>query len=245
MKRERPGEPARDYCTMFTSFVEAVYELDDEKEQSEALFIITEYMLYGVIPQNTRGAAMALFRMAKPVIDRSILKQETSRKNGAKHTGKKNPKQTPNKPKTEPKPNPGTTQDEPRTNPGRNGIGLGEGLGNGVGGGNNTRFAHSAPALHWFEYKAEQGKPLTERQAQIVDNQITKAIEKYGQEAVNNLVNACIASGYAEIFFDRLSKKPKQQLFGFDALIAMEDAAEDQREVYSDPQNEVLTDNAL
>lgn len=247
MKRERPKEePKRDYCNFLASYLDSVYELQTIEEQANALFGVLEYMIYDLEPHGLSGGAAILFKMAKPVIDRSIAKQATSRINGSKHTGTK-PRTNPGTTQTEPNHNPGQTQDEPRTNPGLNGLGgeIGTRTRNGTRGEDNTRFAHSAPALHWFEYKAEQGRPLTERQAQIVDNQITRAIEKHGREAVNNLVNACIASGYAEIYFDRLEKKPKQQLCGFDALIAMEEAAEDQQEVYSDPQNEALTDNAL
>jgi hypothetical protein len=92
-KRERPIEkPVREKCTFFANYLDSVYELETIEEQTAALFALLEYMVFDMVPQDLRGGAAILFKMAKPYIDNSILLSEKRRASGSKG-GKANAKQ--------------------------------------------------------------------------------------------------------------------------------------------------------
>ena len=227
-KRERPNTPPkRDYCNFLASYLDAVYELDTIEEQAAALFAILEFMVYDIEPHDLRGGAAILFRMAKPVIVKTIRKQTASRDNG-KQGGRK------------PKPNPTQTQTEPNTNPTQSKSNREKDIGirseekdkgirgedKGVTRASAQELTHTPIAEQWFSYMAECGKPLTERQKQVIEGQLASNMQQYGEQPVKVLVQTMIGEGRTAIYFDRLTKQEqKQELRGFDALIAMEEAA--------------------
>ena len=67
--------------TFFRSYYESSLELPTDKERLSFLIALCEYAFTGNTP-NISGPAMALFKMAKPVIDKSIRKAVAGAKGG-------------------------------------------------------------------------------------------------------------------------------------------------------------------
>lgn len=65
---------------IYRSFVEAIEQLD-EADQLAAYKAIIQYGLDGIIPEG-KGAAKAVFTIAKPIIDKNLRKAENGRKGG-------------------------------------------------------------------------------------------------------------------------------------------------------------------
>ena len=65
---------SRESMVFYRSFVEGIAELD-EKDQLEAFWNILNYALDGREPEG-KGAAKAIFKMAKPQIDKNNQKYE-------------------------------------------------------------------------------------------------------------------------------------------------------------------------
>ena len=56
----------------------------------------------------------------------------------------------------------------------------------------------------WISYKQERKESYKEKGFKSLLTQIEKNCKKYGEEAVINLINECMASNYSGIIFDRL-----------------------------------------
>ena len=93
---------SRESMVFYRSFVEGIAELD-EKDQLEAFWNILNYALDGQEPEG-KGAAKAIFKMAKPQIDKNNQKYENGKKGGR------------NKTNCEPTLNQTETKAEPKTN---------------------------------------------------------------------------------------------------------------------------------
>lgn len=90
---------SRDSMVFYKSFVEGIAELD-EKDQLEAFWNILNYALDGREPEG-KGAAKAIFKMAKPQIDKNNQKYENGKKGGRIRT---NCEPNENQTETNPKP---------------------------------------------------------------------------------------------------------------------------------------------
>ena len=97
----------RESMVFYRSFVEGIAELD-EKDQLEAFWNIVNYALDGQEPEG-KGAAKAIFKMAKPQIDKNNQKYENGKKGGRTRT---NCEPTENQTETKPKTN--NNQHEPK-----------------------------------------------------------------------------------------------------------------------------------
>ena len=98
---------SRESMVFYRSFVEGIAELD-EKDQLEAFWNIVNYALDGQEPEG-KGAAKAIFKMAKPQIDKNNQKYENGKKGGRTRTNCE-----PNENQTETKPKPNRNQPEPK-----------------------------------------------------------------------------------------------------------------------------------
>ena len=58
----------------------------------------------------------------------------------------------------------------------------------------------------WIEYKKERRFSYKERGFRSLLKQITENVEKYGEEAVKNIILDSMANGYQGIIFDKLRK---------------------------------------
>lgn len=70
----------RQCYTFFLSFYDAIVDLKD-KDQLQVYRAITEYGLFGVVPE-INGVAMSIFKAVKPNIDSSNKRRESGRKGG-------------------------------------------------------------------------------------------------------------------------------------------------------------------
>lgn len=207
MRRERPQEePKRDYCNFLASYLDSVYELQTEEEQANALFGVLEYMIYDIEPQDLSGGAAILFRMARPLIDRTIRKQAVNRENGKKPKrsqveAKSKPSRSETKPsRSETKPEREKEREKEKEKDKDKDIG--------VRNKESAREEGAPPAsAKWITYRHEQGDDLTTTQIEAIREQVSFYIAKYGEQAVDTLIGEMIAEGRNVIFFDRLEKK--------------------------------------
>lgn len=86
----------------------------------------------------------------------------------------------------------------------------------------------------WLRYKNERREPYKPTGLQTLVNRIAKEERAHGTGAVMRLIDDSMSNGWRGIIWDRLGKQTygardtPRQLTGFDALIAMEEAANDQ-----------------
>ena len=104
-------EMLRDRVLFYGSFLQAVEELP-KNLQSETLFAILRYGIYGEEPKNLKRMSQIVFSMAKPILDANIARRENAKKGGAPkglcnnpngrrgNKSETNQEQTENKPKT-------------------------------------------------------------------------------------------------------------------------------------------------
>ena len=67
--------------------------------------------------------------------------------------------------------------------------------------------------LEWNKYKIEKKKKYTETGLNSLLKQIDKHTEKYGVDAMVNLIDECMANNYQGIIFDKLKEKSKKEPF--------------------------------
>ena len=82
----------------------------------------------------------------------------------------------------------------------------------------------------WMKYKAERGETYKPTGLQTLINRISREEKVHGAIAVMRLIDDSMSNGWRGIIWDRLGKPaygdiPTRPLTGFDALIAMEEAA--------------------
>ena len=75
-------EMLRDRVLFYGSFLQAVEELP-KNLQSETLFAILRYGIYGEEPKNLKRMSQIVFSMAKPILDANIARRENAKKGGA------------------------------------------------------------------------------------------------------------------------------------------------------------------
>lgn len=94
----------RESFIFYKSFYEAIRNLADNI-RLEVFTAITEYALYGKLPENLKPFAQGMFTLIKPNLDTNITRYDNGKKGGRK------PKNAPVSPDTEPRVNP--PQDSP------------------------------------------------------------------------------------------------------------------------------------
>lgn len=79
---------------------------------------------------------------------------------------------------------------------------------------NETTFSEAMKAKvdQWLRYKSERREEYQPTGLQSLISQIQNNVNKYGEDAVMELIGECMANGYRGIIFDRL--KPKQPTGG-------------------------------
>ena len=64
----------------------------------------------------------------------------------------------------------------------------------------------------WFKYKTERKEPYKEQGMKSLLTQISNKVNEYGEQAVTNLIDECMASGWKGIIFDRLTKSKRTEM---------------------------------
>ena len=68
-----------------------------------------------------------------------------------------------------------------------------------------------AKVSEWITYKMERKEPYKEQGMKALLRQIENNAMKYGDQAVCNLIEECMSSGWKGIIFDRLKQQPVKQ----------------------------------
>lgn len=239
----------RESFVFYSGWYEAICNLPDE-EKLRAYDAITRYALYGEEPEPGTIAA-AMFLMAKPVIDKNNKRYENGCR-GAEYgkrggrpkkanpdAEKENPKETPNKPQENPKETPNrkneTRNDNDNDNenvnykekPSKEGKKKTDPIGD-----SDMSEPMKEKVREWLRYKTERREPYKPTGLQSLVNRIAREERVHGAIAVMRLIDDSMSNGWRGIIWDRLSKTgygardtPTRPLTGFDALIAMEEAA--------------------
>lgn len=63
----------------------------------------------------------------------------------------------------------------------------------------------------WFKYKTERREPYKEQGMKTLLRQIENNAQKYGDNAIADLIDDSVANGWKGIIFDRLKQKPTRQ----------------------------------
>ena len=82
-KGSENNEITRDSFIFYRSFYEAIKDLKDEI-RLEVFTAITEYALYGKLPEELKPVAKGLFTLIKPNLDVNSLRYENGKKGGRK-----------------------------------------------------------------------------------------------------------------------------------------------------------------
>ena len=80
---EKESEHKRDSFIFYRSFYEAIHELKDDIKL-EVFTAITEYALYGKVPEDLKPVAKGMFILIKPNLDVNTARFENGKKGGRK-----------------------------------------------------------------------------------------------------------------------------------------------------------------
>ena len=80
---EKESEQKRDSFIFYRSFYEAIHELKDDIKL-EVFTAITEYALYGKVPEDLKPVAKGMFTLIKPNLDVNTVRYENGKKGGRK-----------------------------------------------------------------------------------------------------------------------------------------------------------------
>lgn len=80
---EKESEHKRDSFIFYRSFYEAIHELKDDIKL-EVFTAITEYALYGKVPEELKPVAKGMFTLIKPNLDVNTARYENGKKGGRK-----------------------------------------------------------------------------------------------------------------------------------------------------------------
>lgn len=78
---EKESEHKRDSFIFYRSFYEAIHELKDDIKL-EVFTAITEYALYGKVPEDLKPVAKGMFTLIKPNLDVNTARYENGKKGG-------------------------------------------------------------------------------------------------------------------------------------------------------------------
>lgn len=198
----------RNYVCLYHSYLDAIQALSDA-ERGRLFTAMLEYSITGAVG-HLGGNERFLFPMVKAQIDRDREKYEAKcRKN--RENGEKGANAT----KRPPSP-PNAGERHPNAPQGK-----GKGKGKGKGEGEDPPLpplAGGSPELQaafdrWIRYKHEKRQDYTPTGLQSLVTQVQKAAQVYGDQAVADLIDACMANNWQGIIFDRL-KAGKQEKRG-------------------------------
>lgn len=190
------------------SFYRNYYELIKHlpaKNRTELYDAILKYMFEDEEPKLT-GLNQGIWVNLKMVLDNNKKNINNGKKGGRPKKENKNPKetQTETQIKTQKKPN-----KEPKQKPNNiyfllfiisnfkyNNIYINNNIYNKI--------------YEWLEYKDQRKERYTEIGLKKLLTQIDNKIDEYGEQAVCNLIDECMASNYKGIIFEKLQKNKKE-----------------------------------
>ena len=208
---EMEGE-ARSQFTFYRSFFEAVFKIKNKAARAEAYDAICKYALFNDAPDVDKmsDAAAIAFMLIKPNLDASRRKAKSGKNGGnTKQMASKaeaNSKQSGSKTEANDKQEqPASEKEKEREKEKENECYPPTPFSKII-----ANLPASEPLMAkttaWLEYKSERRESYKEQGLKSLLTQIQKNAAKYGEQAVIDLMEQCMAANWAGIIWDRLMK---------------------------------------
>ena len=208
---EMEGE-ARSQFTFYRSFFEAVFKIKNKAARAEAYDAICKYALFNDAPDVDKmsDAAAIAFMLIKPNLDASRRKAKSGKNGGnTKQMASKaeaNSKQSGSKTEANDKQEqPASEKEKEREKEKENECYPPTPFSKII-----ASYSFSEPLMAkttaWLKYKSERRGSYKEQGLKSLLTQIQKNAAKYGEQAVIDLMEQCMAANWAGIIWDRLMK---------------------------------------
>lgn len=204
----------RTQFTFFASFAKAAERIRKKNDRCEFYDVVKDYALYGKEPDldGLPDSVAVAFELVRPNIDASRRKAESG-KNGGKSKQTES-KSEANRKQTEAKRKQGKAASKKESEKEKEGenekekesecsppIVPSDGL------------AALSPALRgavedWMQYKAEKREPYKPQGLKSLISEVKNNADRYGDDAVIELIRQCMSNNWRGIIFDRLKKAP-------------------------------------
>ena len=205
-------DEARSQFTFYRSFFEAVFKIKNKAARAEAYDAICKYALFNDAPDVDKmsDAAAIAFMLIKPNLDASRRKAKSGKSGGSsKQTAIKteaNSKQSGSKTEANDKrEQPASEKEKEREKEKENECYPPTPFSQII-----ASYSFSEPLMAkttaWLKYKSERRESYKEQGLKSLLTQIQKNAAKYGEQAVIDLMEQCMAANWAGIIWDRLMK---------------------------------------
>ena len=196
-------DEARSQFTFYRSFFEAVFKIKNKAARAEAYDAICKYALFNDAPDVDKmsDAAAIAFMLIKPNLDASRRKAKSGKSGGnSKQSGSKteaNDKQEQPASENEKE----KEKEKEKENECYPPTPFSQII---------ASYSFSEPLMAkttaWLKYKSERRESYKEQGLKSLLTQIQKNAAKYGEQAVIDLMEQCMAANWAGIIWDRLMK---------------------------------------
>ena len=216
-------DEARSQFTFYRSFFEAVFKIKNKAARAEAYDAICKYALFNDAPDVDKmsDAAAIAFMLIKPNLDASRRKAKSGKSGGnskqtaskaeanGKQSGSKaeaNDKQSGSKAEANDKQEqPASEKEKEKEKEKENECYPPTPFSQII-----ASYSFSEPLMAkttaWLKYKSERREGYKEQGLKSLLTQIQKNAAKYGEQAVIDLMEQCMAANWAGIIWDRLMK---------------------------------------
>lgn len=205
-------DEARSQFTFYRSFFEAVFKIKNKAARAEAYDAICKYALFNDAPDVDKmsDAAAIAFMLIKPNLDASRRKAKSGKSGGSsKQTASKteaNSKQSGSKTEASDKQEqPASEKEKEKEKEKENECYPPTPFSQII-----ASYSFSEPLMAkttaWLKYKSERRESYKEQGLKSLLTQIQKNTAKYGEQAVIDLMEQCMAANWAGIIWDRLMK---------------------------------------
>lgn len=205
-------DEARSQFTFYRSFFEAVFKIKNKAARAEAYDAICKYALFNDAPDVDKmsDAAAIAFMLIKPNLDASRRKAKSGKNGGtSKQIASKseaNGKQSGSKAEANGKQEqPASEIEKEKEREKENECYPPTPFSKII-----ASYSFSEPLMAkttaWLKYKSERRESYKEQGLKSLLTQIQKNAAKYGEQAVIDLMEQCMAANWAGIIWDRLMK---------------------------------------
>ena len=205
-------DEARSQFTFYRSFFEAVFKIKNKAARAEAYDAICKYALFNDAPDVDKmsDASAIAFMLIKPNLDASRRKAKSGKSGGiSKQTASKteaNSKQSGSKTEASDKQEqPASEKEKEKEKEKENECYPPTPFSQII-----ASYSFSEPLMAkttaWLKYKSERRESYKEQGLKSLLTQIQKNAAKYGEQAVIDLMEQCMAANWAGIIWDRLMK---------------------------------------
>lgn len=205
-------DEVRNQFTFYRSFFEAVFKIKNKAARAEAYDAICKYALFNDAPDVDKmsDAAAIAFMLIKPNLDASRRKAKSGKSGGStKQIASKaeaNSKQSGNKVEAnDEQEQPASEKEKEKEREKENECYPPTPFSQIIA---SYSFSESlmAKTTAWLKYKSERRESYKEQGLKSLLTQIQKNAAKYGEQAVIDLMEQCMAANWAGIIWDRLMK---------------------------------------